>query len=166
MSIFLLTYLLVMCEAIGGTIHSFAVFFTFFSVVGTFITGIVFFGFASDANGNDERFEKNWNHYTTKGFRKIVKWLIGLAIVCHMLTALIPTQKNMAIIVGSSGAYMALTSEPAKKLGNKALILLEKKIDNALSSEDNSGQAKEKEESKGESSTQSSGQVQQSGQST
>lgn len=94
-----------------------------------------------------------------------------VALCGHLVAALIPSQKSMAIIVGSTGAYMALTSNPAKKLGNKAFLLLEKKIDDALKSEDNGGQAEEKEESKGENSTKasepkSSGKVQQSGQST
>lgn len=170
MTIFVLTYLLVMCEAIAGVIHGFAVLATVLSVIGCFFLGVMFFSMA-EASENEEAFDKSWNHYIGRSYRKTLKWVVAIAIVGHLVSGIIPSQKNMAIIVGTSGAYMALTSEPAKVLGNKAFQLLEKKIDDALQSEDNGGQAEEKEESKGESSTKSgeqksSGQVQQSGQST
>lgn len=166
MDILFLTYLLVMCEAIGNMVGGFAVFFSWASAIGVVVTIIMLVAASDSSNDDDEEFDKTWQHYTFKGTRKIVKWVIGLAIFCHFTSALIPSQKNMAIIVGSTGAYMALTSDPAKKLGNKAFLLLEKKIDDALKSEDNGGQAKEKEESKSEEDQEPSGKVQQSGQST
>ena len=77
----------------------------------------------------------------------------------------LPLQKELAILVGSGVTYNVLTSDPAKALGNKALIFLNKKIDSALESEDNTENVEEKEK-ESENSTKSSGQVQQSGQST
>lgn len=162
MDILFLTYLMVMCESIGAVIKGIAIFFTVAAGLGAFVYGM------------STLVLESFKHLDTKPFmslRRMVKIGAVVALCGHLVAALIPSQKSMAIIVGSTGAYMALTSDPAKKLGNKAFLLLEKKIDDALKSEDNGGQAKEKEESKGESSTKSgepksSGQVQQSGQST
>lgn len=162
MDILFLTYLMVMCESIGAVIKGIAIFFTVAAGLGAFVYGM------------STLVLESFKHLDTKPFmslRRMVKIGAVVALCGHLVAALIPSQKSMAIIVGSTGAYMALTSDPAKKLGNKAFLLLEKKIDDALKSEDNGGQAEEKEESKGENSTQSgepksSGQVQQSGQST
>ena len=162
MDILFLTYLMVMCESIGAVIKGIAIFFTVAAGLGAFVYGM------------STLVLESFKHLDTKPFmslRRMVKIGAVVALCGHLVAALIPSQKSMAIIVGSTGAYMALTSEPAKVLGNKAFQLLEKKIDDALQSEDNGGQAEEKEESKGESSTKSgeqksSGQVQQSGQST
>lgn len=160
MDILFLTYLMVMCESIGAVIKGIAIFFTVAAGLGAFVYGM------------STLVLESFKHLDTKPFmslRRMVKIGAVVALCGHLVAALIPSQKSMAIIVGSTGAYMALTSDPAKKLGNKAFQLLEKRIDDALKSEYNCGQAEEKEESKGENSTQSgepksSGQVQQSGQ--
>ena len=57
-------------------------------------------------------------------------WLIPMTLA--MVHTLLPTQKNMAIIVGTGITYSAVTSETGQRIGGKAVELLEKKINEAL----------------------------------
>jgi hypothetical protein len=63
------------------------------------------------------------------------KTVISLLIFCsifYSIGKILPSQQEMAIIVGSGAAYEVLTSPEAKKLGNKALDALNKKLDDVL----------------------------------
>lgn len=78
-------------------------------------------------------FEQIWNDdYLTRMMKRFLKPLIFVGFVMGTIGHFMPTQKQLAIIVGSGVTYNVLTSEPAKQLGGKALELLQRKIDDAL----------------------------------
>jgi hypothetical protein len=113
--------------------------------LGALITVAVFFIAAcrSDTDYPKNRtFEYFWKEdYFSKGSRRIAKLMMVFGFIFGTIGHFLPSQKELAIIVGSGVTYNVLTSDPAKALGNKALILLNKKIDSALESEDNNDQA-------------------------
>lgn len=63
------------------------------------------------------------------------KWAATLGLIFGLMGGLMPSQKELAIIVGSGVTYNVLTSEPAKQLGSKALALIEQRVDAALADE-------------------------------
>lgn len=63
---------------------------------------------------------------------KIGKWCMILGFIAGALSHFVPSQKDLAIIVGSGVTYKAVTSETGKRLGGKAIELLEKKLDDAM----------------------------------
>lgn len=96
-----------------------------------------------------ESFSWWWdNHKTIGKFKKLGKWLLSLGIVFMILTHLIPSQKNLAIIVGSGVTYELITSDTGKRIGGKAIELLEKKVDEALKSDEAKPEEKPKSEAK------------------
>ena len=107
-------------------------------VVSTFICVI---------SGIEGVFEEMWNSEVMTFIKRLSKWCIPIGLSLIIFSKLIPNEKQLAIIVGSGVAYNVLTSEPAQRIGGKALELLQKKIDRALAEEDNDGsQSKEEEE--------------------
>lgn len=90
-------------------------------------------------------FKDNLDSYGNKLVRKWAKVAIIFGFVTGVIGFLIPSQKDLAIIVASGVTYNVLTSEPAQRIGGKALSLLEQKIDEALSSEVETGQPTKKE---------------------
>lgn len=95
----------------------------------------------------DWDFEEMWNSEVMTFIKKLAKWCIPIGLSLIVFSKLIPNEKQLAIIVGSGVAYNVLTSEPAQRIGGKALELLQKKIDKALEDEDNDGsQTKEEKE--------------------
>lgn len=65
--------------------------------------------------------------------RKVGKWCAIFGLVVGSLSYLMPSQKDLAIIVGGGITYQAVTSETGKRIGGKAISLLEQKIDSVLS---------------------------------
>ena len=103
--------------------------------------------FISVINGLDSDFDDAWNHPVSVFIKRFAKWLVPIGLFFIIVANLIPNEKQLAIIVGSGVAYNVLTSEPAQRIGGKALELLQKKIDKALEDEDNDGsQTKEEKE--------------------
>ena len=135
-------YLLVMCEQIAIMVGGFAEFFTFVAVVTAVIAVIVSLIVASNPHddGLDILFQEPsdydeggfWKKSAGKSMLKTWKWIACIAIMLHTVEALIPSQKNMAMIIAGSATYHAVTSEPAQRIGGKALDLLEKKLDEAI----------------------------------
>jgi hypothetical protein len=83
----------------------------------------------------DTTFKEQWEtHGFVKICKKVSKWLTPIGLIVGTLGFLTPSQKDAAIIVGSSLTYNVLTSETGKRIGGKAVDLLEKKIDEALKS--------------------------------
>lgn len=115
-------------------------------------------------SGIEGIFEEMWNNDVMTFIKRLAKWCIPIGLSLIVFSKLIPNEKQLAIIVGSGVAYNVLTSEPAQRIGGKALELLQKKIDKALEEEDNDG-SQSKEETKSES-TKSSGQESAQGTST
>ena len=128
---FFLIYLFVMIEqfaaafSVGWGIFWISSFLTF-CLIG--ITA----GRASDYL-ESRNFEQIWkDDYFTRMMKRFLKPLIFVGFVMGTIGHFMPTQKQLAIIVGSGVTYNVLTSEPAKQIGGKALELLQKKIDAAL----------------------------------
>lgn len=75
-----------------------------------------------------------------EGFKKYYPlktaiFVVALAVFLSSVGKVLPSQKELAIIVGSGVVYNAVTSEAGQRIGNKAVQLLEKKVDEILSDE-------------------------------
>lgn len=162
-------YLLVMCEQIAVMVGGFAEFFTFFAIVSAVIAIVVSFITAAENDGLDVLFQEPsdydeggfWKRSVGKSMLKTWKWIACIAIMLHTVEALIPSQKNMAMIIAGSATYHAVTSEPAQRIGGKALDLLEKKLDEAIDKtvkEGNNNGSQTKEEKEIEQAPKSGGQ--------
>lgn len=64
--------------------------------------------------------------------KKPRKWVVVM-LVCSMffgtLGALLPTKKELAIIIGAGATYKILTSDEAKQIGGKSIELVNQKLD-------------------------------------
>lgn len=88
--------------------------------------------FVSILAGIDSEFDDVWEHKVSKFIKSICKWTMPIGFVLGTIGHFLPTQKELAIIIGSGVTYNVITSETGKRLGGKAVELLEKKIDDAL----------------------------------
>lgn len=70
-----------------------------------------------------------------KSGMRLGKFGLIIGLILGISGNLIPDQKQLAIIVGSGVTYNVLTSDPAKRIGGKALQLIEQKVDDALKDE-------------------------------
>lgn len=93
----------------------------------------------------DDEFEETWNHVVSKFIKTICKWLMPIGFIFGTIGHFLPTQKELAIIVGSGVTYNVLTSETGKRIGGKAVDLLEQKIDEALKAPEKTEQPKKME---------------------
>lgn len=92
---------------------------------------------AAKADGwdNKEDFGYYWDNYKFSTMLKpIGKKLVVFGFLIGMLGMLLPSTKQMALIVGTGVTYQAVTSETGQRIGGKVSQLLEQKIDEALSS--------------------------------
>lgn len=104
-------------------------------VFGAFAFGVTFLATALDASSyNGTPFGETWNDTASATYkiRKIAKPMIIVGLIFGSISMLIPNQRGLAIIVGGSMTYQAVTSETGKRLGGKAVEALEKKLDEAL----------------------------------
>lgn len=64
--------------------------------------------------------------------KKPRKWVVVM-LVCSLflgtLGALLPTKKELAIIIGAGATYKILTSDEAKQIGGKSIELVNQKLD-------------------------------------
>jgi len=66
-------------------------------------------------------------------FNKKTLWLVFIPIFfLGFIGKMLPTKKELAIILAAGGAYELLSSDPAKQIGGKALELINQEIDKAL----------------------------------
>jgi hypothetical protein len=74
---------------------------------------------------------KAWNVKLNK-HRKFA--VVGLIVggLLFTISSLLPTKKELAVIVGGGITYQMVTSDTAKEIGGKAVELLKKQIDDAL----------------------------------
>lgn len=124
-----LIYLFVMVERIG---QFFMLGWWPFWIGVIFLSGSI--GIAAGiADDSCETFEEVWKgHAFIKFIRRISYFLIPVGLVIGTLGFIMPSQKDMAIIVGAGITYEAVTSDTGKRLGGKAIELLEAKINDAL----------------------------------
>ena len=105
-------------------------------VFGAFAFGATFLAAIIEASSsyNGTPFGETWNDTASATYkiRKIAKPMIIVGFIFGSISMLIPNQRGLAIIVGGSMTYQAVTSETGKRLGGKAVEALEKKLDEAL----------------------------------
>ncbi|MDX9668750.1 hypothetical protein [Pseudomonas sp. P8_250] len=122
--------------------------------VGAFFLGVAVVAAAIKAEeySSTEDFNYYWSNFKFSTMLKSAgkKLVIG-GFIIGMLGILLPSAKQMALIVGTGVTYQAVTSETGQRIGGKVSQLLEQKIDEAL----NSG--KEEEGKKEESPSKKSG---------
>ncbi len=143
-----LIYLFVMIESITALFSWYPGMIVFGCLV---LVAIAFgCGFATEFESDERASWMYWwdKHPGVSKFKKLGKWMVGLGIVFMILTHLIPSQKNLAIIVGSGVTYELITSDTGKRIGGKAIELLEKKVDEALKSDEAKPEEKPKSEAK------------------
>jgi len=66
-------------------------------------------------------------------FNKKTLWLVFIPIFfLGFVGKMLPTKKELAIILAAGGAYELLSSDPAKQIGGNALELINQEIDKVL----------------------------------
>lgn len=108
--------------AIGGGLFK-------WSLIAYFLTYIV--GFAMSKDKEDMQSYNN----KMKKHRAIAVSLAVVGAILFTTSSLLPTKKELAIIVAGGATYNVLTSDSAKEIGGKAVELLKKQIDDALKDE-------------------------------
>jgi hypothetical protein len=63
---------------------------------------------------------------------KAPAWLLSGAFIFGALYAILPSEKQAYAILAAYGAQQIVQSDDAKQLGNKALILMNQTLDNAI----------------------------------
>lgn len=130
-----LIYLFVMIERVG-TMFMFGWVF-FWIGCALVLLACASSGILTDGWNNTTTFKDHWEgHAFVKLLKRSAKIMIPFGFIMGTIGFLMPTQKDAAIIVGSGVTYNVLTSETGKRLGGKAVELLEQKIDNALNSKE------------------------------
>lgn len=82
-----------------------------------------------------EEFIEVFNTALAKRARKIALWFFAIGLSLGVIGSLLPNHKQLAVIVGTGLTYQAVTSDQGKRIGGKAVDLLEKQIDDALKDE-------------------------------
>lgn len=65
-------------------------------------------------------------------FYKPMRFVVIAGALSYTIGTLLPTERDLAIIIGGGITYEALNSDKGKEIGGKAVDLLLKKIDEAL----------------------------------
>lgn len=121
-------YLFVMIEKLSGLLNNgYAI--AAWSLLA--FAGVVVICFFYWLESGDE-FTEVFNTALAKRARKIALWFIAIGLTLGVIGSLLPTHKQLAVIVGSGLTYQAVTSDQGKRIGGKAVDLLEKQIDDAL----------------------------------
>jgi len=65
-------------------------------------------------------------------FYKPMRFVLIAGAISYSIGTLLPTERDLAIIIGGGMTYEALNSDKGREIGGKAVDLLLKKIDEAL----------------------------------
>jgi len=65
-------------------------------------------------------------------FGKPLKTILISTAVLYSLGSILPTERDMALIIGGGVAYQAATSDKGREIGGKAVELLMQKVDELL----------------------------------
>ena len=124
---FFLLYLLTSVGSIASLLKIGGVFFIFasiFLVIGVIVSIITAVEYGDTIEDQLNKFKNI--------FGKSLKTILILSAISYSLGSMLPTERNMAIIVGGGVAYQAVTSETGKEIGGKAVELIMKKVDELL----------------------------------
>lgn len=124
---FFLLYLLTSVGSIAALLKIGGVFFIFasiFLVIGVIVSVITAAEFGNTVKEQLNKFKEP--------FGKPLKTILILSAISYSLGSVLPTERNMAIIIGGGVAYQVVTSETGKEVGGKAVELLMKKVDEML----------------------------------
>lgn len=130
---YFLIYLFVMVGQIGAFLsHGWLLFSMGLAAL---IICVLAAAWRADDSGPNMDFKHFWeNHGFIKVVKRPAKLMMIFGFILGTLGNFTPSQKDLAIIIGSGVTYEALTSETGKRIGGKSIELLEKKIDEALES--------------------------------
>lgn len=123
--IFIAIYFFVMIEQLAAfLLIGKAVFI--WSVIGLVIVYALSFLMSKSKEG----FEENLSG--SKSYRKLFTASAIIGILMFTTSNLLPSKKDLAIIIAAGMTYEVLTSDAAKEVGGKAIELLKKQMDDAL----------------------------------
>lgn len=77
-------------------------------------------------------------------FYKPLRFILIAGALSYSAGTLLPTERDLAIIIGGGAAYEALNSDKGREIGGKAVDLLLKKIDEALEEPKTNNELEEK----------------------
>lgn len=128
MSEFIIIWLLVVVENISGMLISAGSWFTLllFTLIAIVVAPNVL------ASNAEKAGDIRVNLKTTR------RWLVVLtvgALLCNTAGSLLPTKKELAIIIGAGTTYKVLTSDEAKAVGGKSIELINKKLDEMINND-------------------------------
>lgn len=97
---------------------------TVFTAIGVLISAI--FSVEDDTTLEEELGKFN------SAFGKPLKTILISTAVLYSLGSILPTERDMALIIGGGVAYQAATSDKGREIGGKAVELLIQKVDELL----------------------------------
>lgn len=124
---YLMLYLLTSVGKISELLMLGGVFFWIAVVASAFI---IFICMVLDTETKDT-FEELINR-AKEIFYKPIRFVLIAGALSYSIGTLLPTERDLAIIIGGGITYEALNSDKGKEIGGKAVDLLLKKIDEAL----------------------------------
>lgn len=124
---FFLIYLLTSVTKVATLLKISGVFFwatVVFTILGVFVSMAV-------GNEYDSTIKEELSKFKEL-FGKYIKTLLITTSILYTLGAILPTERDMALIIGGGLAYQAVTSDKGREVGGKAVELLIKKVDELL----------------------------------
>lgn len=124
---FFLIYLLTSVTKVATLLKISGVFFwatVVFTIFGVFVSMAVGNEYNSTIKEELSKFKEL--------FGKYIKTLLITTSILYTLGAILPTERDMALIIGGGLAYQAVTSDKGREVGGKAVELLIKKVDELL----------------------------------
>lgn len=124
---YFLLYLLTSVGKVAALLKMSGVIFILSAVV--IVIGVIFSILASLEHG--ETIEWGLGKFKS-AFGKPLKAILISTAVLYSLGSILPTERDMALIIGGGVAYQAATSDKGKEIGGKAVELLMQKVDELL----------------------------------
>lgn len=94
------------------------------------ISIILLYAIAFFMSKDKESFSSNLEG--TKRYRKLATVFAVIGMVMFTTSHMLPSKRDLAIIIAGGMTYEVLTSDTAKEVGGKAILLLKKQMDDAL----------------------------------
>lgn len=136
---YFMLYLLTSAGKLSALLKLGGVFFWIAVVMSAFIVVISMI----IATGTKDTF-KEVMYKSKEVFYKPMRFVLIAGALTYSIGTLIPTERDLAIIIGGGAAYEALNSDKGREIGGKAVDLLLKKIDEALEEPKTNNELEEK----------------------